>query len=149
MVKRILCIVLCIVLLTATAVSVSARGVSRVIGDANGDGQCTAIDFVMIKRHVMNTFRIDEPYLQNADINRDGRLNAADYVLAKRIVLRTYTPPTQEEQAPDDKTTAVLTLSLLLKNGTEEDLLLLEGVFDISVDEMKSIVFQKYLFSHK
>lgn len=142
--KRILCILLCSVFLTMSAMTASAIKTSNIIGDANGDGQCSAIDFVMIKRHVMNTYRIDEVYLQNADINKDGRLNAADYVLAKRIVMKTYVPPVQEEPLPDEKTEAVLTLSLMLKNSNQEELALLEGIFDISADEMGGIVV-KYL----
>ena len=138
--KRILCILLCGMLLFVGAVTGSAKGWTWVLGDANGDGLCTAIDFVMIKRHVMRTYQIDDLYLQNADINKDGRLNAADYVLAKRIVMMTYTPPAAEGPQPDEKTTAVLTLNLLLKNGTEEDLVLLEGIFDISVEEMNTLV---------
>ena len=144
MTKRILCMLLCSVFLLSVAVTASAKKISDVIGDANGDGQCTAIDFVMIKRHVLKTYTIGDTFLGNADINRDGRLNTADYVLAKRIVLRTYTPPVQEETLPDKKTEAVLTLSLMLKNSDQEELALLEGIFDISADEMGGIVV-KYL----
>ena len=143
MTKRILCMLLCGVFLTMSAMTATAIRFSSALGDANGDGRCSAIDFVMIKRHVLKTYEINETYLSNADINKDGRLNTADYVLAKRIVMKTYVPPVQDT-VPDENTVAVLTLSLLLKDGNQEELALLEGVFDLSVSEMNNIVV-KYL----
>ncbi len=140
MIKRILCILLCVVLFAmAMPMSVWAKP-AVILGDVNGDGQCTAIDFVAVKRHVMGTYRIPDQYLENADINRDGKLNTIDYTLVKRMVLNTYTPPVEDEPQPDDTTQAVLTLSLLLKNGTEEELVLLEGLLNVSVDELNAIV---------
>lgn len=63
------------------------------IGDVNGDGRISALDYLMIKRAVLGTVELTEEQLDAADINRDGKINAIDYTLCKRAVLGTYQIP--------------------------------------------------------
>ncbi|MBO4453236.1 MAG: hypothetical protein J5793_04815 [Clostridia bacterium] len=68
-----------------------------VYGDANGDHVVDVLDYLVIKRHFLGTYTIQDQYLVNADVNGDGRISAADYLMVKRHVLGTYViqPPAQ------------------------------------------------------
>ncbi len=58
-------------------------------GDPNGDGRATALDYVMIKNHIMGTNVItDEVYKTAADANKDGKISALDYVSIKNTIMR-------------------------------------------------------------
>ena len=58
------------------------------LGDVNGDGKISATDYVLIKRHIMQTKLIeDESQKLAADVNEDGRISATDYVLIKKIIM--------------------------------------------------------------
>lgn len=59
-------------------------------GDVNGDGVRDSIDYMMLKRHCLGTFRLAEGALGAADVNGDGTINATDYMMLKRHCLGTY-----------------------------------------------------------
>lgn len=50
------------------------------LGDCSGDGKVSALDYVRIVNHVMETQMIEGCYAQAADVNRDGKISALDYV---------------------------------------------------------------------
>ena len=60
------------------------------LGDIDGDGDIDANDYMMLKRHVLRTFKLSDEQKLRADINGDGKINATDYMLLKRAVLGTY-----------------------------------------------------------
>ena len=60
------------------------------LGDIDGDGDIDANDYMMLKRHVLRTFKLSDEQKLRADINGDGNINATDYMLLKRAVLGTY-----------------------------------------------------------
>lgn len=62
-------------------------------GDINGDGKIGAVDYSMLKRHVMKTLKLSEKQLSGADVNGDGRVNSVDYSMVKRHVMKTYEIP--------------------------------------------------------
>ena len=59
-----------------------------VLGDVNGDGKISALDYVRVSNHIMGVRRIDGAvYLEAADVNGDGKISALDYVrINKRIM---------------------------------------------------------------
>ena len=58
------------------------------LGDVNGDGKISATDYVLIKRHIMQTKLLeDETQKLAADVNGDGRISATDYVLIKKMIM--------------------------------------------------------------
>lgn len=59
-------------------------------GDVDANGKINALDYLMVKRHVLGTFTMNAAQQLLADINRDGRINALDYAFIKRHVLGTY-----------------------------------------------------------
>ena len=60
------------------------------LGDVTGDGEVDAMDYLLIKRHVLGSFAIGarEGY---ADVNRNGEIDALDYMMVKRHVLGSFT----------------------------------------------------------
>lgn len=64
------------------------------LGDINGDGYVTEIDYMLLKRYVLGTYTLNENALQAADVNGDAQTDAIDYMLVYRFVLKTfYFPP--------------------------------------------------------
>ncbi len=56
-------------------------------GDVNGDGKISAVDYVLIKNHIMNTNTLNSQELLFADVNKDGKVSAVDYVLIKNHIM--------------------------------------------------------------
>ena len=56
--------------------------------DVNGDGKISALDYIAIKNHIMETKMItDEQALGAADINEDGKISALDYIAVKNYIM--------------------------------------------------------------
>ncbi len=64
--------------------------IHTILGDPSGDGKVNANDYMMLKRHVLHTFKLTADQIAVVDINKDGKVNATDYMLLKRAVLGTY-----------------------------------------------------------
>ena len=62
-------------------------------GDVDANGKINALDYLMVKRHVLGTFTMNAAQQLLADINRDGKINALDYAFIKRHVMGTYQIP--------------------------------------------------------
>ena len=57
-------------------------------GDINGDAKISALDYVMVKNHIMRTSTINgEIYNLAADVNSDGKITALDYVSIKNTIM--------------------------------------------------------------
>lgn len=67
-------------------------------GDINGDGKITAVDYMLLKRHILRTYALTADQLNRADINTDGKISAPDYMLLKRHVLGTYVIPSAKPE---------------------------------------------------
>ena len=70
----------------------SANGVEKkydivVYGDTNGDGVISAIDYSMIKAHILNISKMSGIYYESADINKDGSISAIDFSMVKAHIL--------------------------------------------------------------
>ncbi|MBQ3230453.1 MAG: hypothetical protein IJB49_05480 [Clostridia bacterium] len=61
-------------------------------GDVNGDLSVSPLDYMLAKRHCLNTVELSAVWQKRGDINGDGALTAVDYALVKRICLGTYNP---------------------------------------------------------
>lgn len=59
------------------------------LGDANGDGAVDALDYLLIKRHVIGSFTIGARK-EYADVDRNGSVDALDYLMVKRHVLGSF-----------------------------------------------------------
>ena len=59
-----------------------------IYGDVNGDGAVTSMDLLYVKRHILGTKLLEEPYLTAADANRgnDG-ITSIDLLYIKRHIL--------------------------------------------------------------
>ncbi|MBO4366356.1 MAG: dockerin type I repeat-containing protein, partial [Clostridia bacterium] len=76
--------------LIATGMYVLKNGIRRaavVLGDLNGDGEISAIDYLLCKRHVLGTGLLSGPYLQAARIAGSDDVSAVDYLRIKKHVL--------------------------------------------------------------
>ena len=62
--------------------------VPSVKGDADGDGQITASDYVLIKNHIMEFNFLTEEQKTRADYDGDGEITASDYMLIKNEIMK-------------------------------------------------------------
>ena len=143
--QRLTVLLLCIALLFASfAIPVSARGKDTLLlGDLNGDGQHTVIDYLMLKRHVLGTYRMPDVSLPAADINGNGEPDAIDYLLLKRALLGTYVLPdaTQTPSEPTDEGLRfAVAFSYLFRTADHEYLLQLEGELGVSTEALNRLV---------
>ena len=59
-----------------------------VIGDTNGDGEITPLDYVKVKNHIMNISTLNNCYNMAADANEDGNITPLDYVKIKNHIMQ-------------------------------------------------------------
>ena len=58
-----------------------------IAGDTDGDGNMSAMDYVNIKNHIMESHSLGGAYLKAADVDRDGSISAVDYVSVKNYIM--------------------------------------------------------------
>jgi len=78
---------------TGFTVSLNGNSYTAVIlGDVNGDGILTAMDYIHIKRHYLGTYTIpgEAKLLAAGDDDFDGKIKAYIYLMVKRHVLGSY-----------------------------------------------------------
>ncbi len=63
---------------------------ARKLGDLSGDGKINSVDYLLLKRYVLGTFKLTDEQFAAADISKDNKVNSIDYLLLKRHVLGTY-----------------------------------------------------------
>lgn len=73
-----------------------------ILGDVNGDGKVNATDYMLLKRHVLQTYSIPEKNRKAANILASDAINATDYMLLKRHVLGTYNIYGNSQGAADE-----------------------------------------------
>lgn len=56
-------------------------------GDVNGDGRISAIDYSIIKNHILKISKLDGSEFYAGDVNRSGNISAIDYSLVKNDIL--------------------------------------------------------------
>lgn len=57
------------------------------LGDVNGDGKISALDYVAIKNHILKIKALSGNQASAADVNKDGKISALDYVAVKNHIL--------------------------------------------------------------
>ena len=58
-----------------------------IAGDVNSDGDVTATDYLLLKRHIVVEEVLTGAYLKAGDMNLDGKVTPADYLLLKQKIL--------------------------------------------------------------
>lgn len=141
--KRIPALFLCIsLLLAAFALPAAAEEPQDepkplLLGDLNGDGQRTTLDYIMLKRHVLGTYVIPEEALPAADIDGNGSVDATDYLLLKRHLLGTYVIPGD----PTPKTLQfAIAFAYFFRTGDRDQLLALEGELGFKLESLDQLV---------
>ena len=56
-------------------------------GDVNNDGKVSALDYILVRKHILNTTLLSGDSLKKADVNNDGKVSALDYILIRKIIL--------------------------------------------------------------
>lgn len=75
-----------------TGTKVTIEGVVHTVikyGDLNGDGDCDAIDLLLIKRKILGTYNLTNESKLSGDLNKDNVVDAIDLLLQKRNILGT------------------------------------------------------------
>ena len=56
-------------------------------GDINEDGKISAMDYVLIRKHLLGTSILNDKKRKRADANGDGKVNEGDYVFMRIALL--------------------------------------------------------------
>ena len=85
-----------------TVVTANGKYTAWVLGDVACEGEVNQFSYILIKRHYMNTYTLNEQEAFSADINSDGVIDQFDYILAKRIYFDTFKleKPTNSDGVP-------------------------------------------------
>ena len=73
---------------TGETVKVGSKSYTvAMLGDANGDGKVTAIDYMKIKNNIMGSSTLAKTNKIAADVNMDERITAIDYMRIKNYIM--------------------------------------------------------------
>ena len=73
---------------TGETVKVGSKSYTvAMLGDANGDGKVTAIDYMKIKNNIMGSSTLAKTNKIAADVNMDERITAIDYMKIKNYIM--------------------------------------------------------------
>ena len=61
-------------------------------GDASLDNKISAMDYILLRNHILGRTNITGKAFTNADINKDGKISAEDYVIIKNLILYNQKP---------------------------------------------------------
>lgn len=61
-----------------------------VLGDINGNGTVDSVDYLLLKRYCLGTYKLTDTALLAANVNGKDKVDSADYSLLKRHCLGTY-----------------------------------------------------------
>lgn len=58
-----------------------------IYGDVDGDGTISAVDYVLVKNHIMGTNALSGVYQNAANVDKDNSISAVDYVNIKNYIM--------------------------------------------------------------
>ncbi len=89
-----------------------------IMGDANGDGKISPLDYVAIKNHIMKSTNITNgAYLKAADMDNNGNIKPLDYVMVKNYIMDKSTVKYNITYNANGGTGA-MSVQSITKNGT-------------------------------
>ena len=56
-------------------------------GDINNDDKISALDYIIIRKHLMGKELLTGDNLKKADVNKDNKISSLDYVAIRLIIL--------------------------------------------------------------
>ena len=80
----------------------SAQAGTVLRGDANEDGELDALDYILIKKHVLTGTPMSERGMYAADVNDDGEIDAADYFRLRKVMMGTSFFAETTKPLPDE-----------------------------------------------
>ena len=81
-----------------------------IYGDTDGDGTHTRLDYLYFKRHFLNYYPLEIPYVYAADSDRDGDIDSKDRLYVKRAAYGYYPLTQRMEFETEQKPTQDLAL---------------------------------------
>lgn len=60
------------------------------VGDVNASGEVDSADYLLVKRHCFDTYKLEGEEFVRADVQSDDAIDSSDYVIIKRICFGTY-----------------------------------------------------------
>ena len=101
-----------------TAMSNPAVSADTLAGDLNEDGTVNAVDFVLMKKYIINAGELGEQAILNADMNSSGEVNIFDAILlAKQLVTNQSTDPTEPTEPSETEDSTIADIAVGLNAG--------------------------------
>lgn len=93
-----------IIALTTSVLSMTFVSAAKLYGDLNQDGSIDALDFALMKAHLLGGSELPNPSV--ADLDADGNINALDYSLLKQYLLNVIDKFPADNKTEEKKTEA-------------------------------------------
>lgn len=77
-------------LILTDEIEVYGSAASYLVGDVDASGNVDSVDYVLVKRHCFNTYKLTDDEYIRANVQNDSVIDSVDYVLIKRICFGTY-----------------------------------------------------------
>lgn len=106
------------------------------LGDVNNDGKISALDYIIVKKHIMNLGVLNTNQQKLADMNGDNKVSSIDYIMIRNAILNgtsvisTPVPTKAPTQAPTKAPTQVpkpKSSKIHFINVTDGDAILIES----------------------
>ena len=81
--KRIIVILLLSILIIPFVINAD----NYMSGDIDGNNIIASIDYILVKKHILQLSLLQGDQIKRADINNDNNINTSDYIMIKKIIL--------------------------------------------------------------
>ena len=61
------------------------------VGDVDGDGNVSSLDYILVRKHLLNNPELTGDNLKRADVDGDGKVSSSDYIMIRKIILGVIT----------------------------------------------------------
>ena len=122
------------------------------LGDVNGDGKISIKDYMLIRKHILGTSKLNSSEQERADVNKDNKINHYDYMTIRKNILygtsisteKTTTTPKSEtttKESTTKETTTVKTQepTITILNGWKQE----NGIWYYYINNAKAMGWQQ------
>ena len=80
------------ILATGDTITITSKNQTKTFtlslkGDPSGDGKISAVDYLLIQKHILKYKNLENEYKDASDVNNDGKVSAVDYLLIQKHIL--------------------------------------------------------------
>ena len=99
-------------------------GDSNTLGDVDGNGKVNISDYMLIRKHILGTSKLNSNQEKRADVNRDNKINQYDYMIVRKSILYGTKIEDKKTTTTEEKKPTTLNVAITESKGTCETTLI-------------------------